>query len=381
MTSATRSLWIGTYPHPAAETAEGIWHAEVDVVAGRFQGARLAARSPASSFLALSGDVLYAVAEQGAGAVRAFRTATDGSLSPLGPPVPTGGDSPCHVVVVPGAALVANYGDGVLSVVPVRADGSLAGPARRQGHAGSGPDPDRQEGPHAHFVATTGAAGSQVLVVDLGTDELRRHDPAAPDGAVPGVAATFPAGTGPRHLVELADGHLVVVGELDPALFVLAPTGRGRYDVVARYDVSPAVHDGPRSYPSHVALTADGTRLVVGVRGADVLSVHAVEAGPVLRHLGDVPTGGSWPRHLAILRPGVATTGEPSHDLVVVANQNDAPASPDLAGAGIPGPTSSLALVRLDRATGAGEVLDTLVLPAPACVVEGDAPDVEAGPR
>ena len=41
------------------------------------------------------------------------------------------------------------------------------------GHVGAGPHPQRQEGPHAHFVAH--APGGWVLVVDLGTDEIRRY--------------------------------------------------------------------------------------------------------------------------------------------------------------------------------------------------------------
>lgn len=376
MTVATRTLWIGTYPHAASDAPEGVWRVEVDVEQGAFGGAILAAATPSPSFLALTapaapGDAatrtLYAVGETEEGTVAAFGVAADGALVPLGPAVPTGGAFPCHVVARPGEVLVANYGDGVLSVVRTDASGALVPDARLQRHAGGGPDAERQEGPHAHFVADDGEGG--VLVVDLGTDEVRRHDPAAPDGAAPRVVATLPPGTGPRHVAALPGGHLVVVGELDPALFVLAPAGDGRYDVVARYDATFAVApDGARSFPSHVDVTADGTRVVVGVRGADVLAVHAVEPGPEggaphLRHLGDSPTGGAWPRHLAVLLPGDAQ--EPTHDLVVVANQEDDP----LAG-GPEGFSSNLALLRVRRSDGLGEVLDVLALPAPACVVE-----------
>ena len=30
MTVATRTLWIGTYPHPASDGPEGVWRVEVD---------------------------------------------------------------------------------------------------------------------------------------------------------------------------------------------------------------------------------------------------------------------------------------------------------------------------------------------------------------
>jgi 6-phosphogluconolactonase len=375
MTFSTRTLWIGTYPHPGSDVPEGVWQVEVDVEQGAFVGGRLAATTPSPSFLALTAPVppgggtartLYAVGETPEGTLSAFDVSADGTLRPLGPGIPTGGDSPCHVLARPGEVLVANYGDGVLTVAATESDGALTGSTRRYGHAGTGPDAERQEGPHAHFVADDGEGG--VLVVDLGTDELRRHDPAAAEGAPPAVVATFPPGTGPRHLATLPGGHLVVVGELDPALFVLAPAGDGRYDVVARYPVTFATApDGGRSFPSHVEVTPDGARVVVGVRGADVLAVHAVEHGPDgapprLRHLADSPVGGTWPRHLAVLLP--VSGEEPTHDLVVVANQQDDPLA---AG---DGPSSNLALLRVRRSDGLGEVLDVLALPAPACVVE-----------
>lgn len=396
MTSATRALWIGTYPHPANGGAEGVWRVGLDVDAaagtGSFVGGVLAAESPSPSFLALDDDTLYAVGETEAGSVSAFAVGPDGGLTPRGERVATGGSYPCHVVVS-GDVLVANYGDGVLTAVATAADGALAAAdgrpgtaVRRQGHAGTGPVTDRQEGPHAHFVAPLAHLGAaddgsgDVLVVDLGTDELRRHDPAAPDGSAPRVVATFPPGTGPRHLAALPSGHLVVVGELDPALFVLAPVdgpdGARTYDVVARYDVTHAA--APASggnCPSHVAVSADGTRVLVAVRGADVLAVHAVEPGPdggvpSLRHLADSPVGGAWPRHFAVLACSGAPD-EPLHDLVVVANQNDDPLieRPESASAGEE-PTSNLALLRVRRSDGAAHVVDVLALPAPACVVE-----------
>ncbi len=396
MTSATRALWIGTYPHPANGGAEGVWRVGLDADAvagtGSFVGGVLVAETPSPSFLALDGDTLYAVGETESGSVSAFAVAPDGGLAPRGGPVATGGTYPCHVAVS-GDVLVANYGDGLLTAVERAADGSLAAApgagadlaVRRQGHAGTGPVADRQEGPHAHFVAPLAHLGAaddgsgDVLVVDLGTDELRRHDPAAPDGSAPRVVATFPPGTGPRHLAALRSGHLVVVGELDPALFVLAPVdgpdGVRTYDVVARHDVTHAAPPaGGGNYPSHVAVSADGSRVLVAVRGADVLAVHAVEQAteggvPTLRHLADSPVGGAWPRHFAVL-DGSGAPDEPLHDLVVVANQNDDPLieRPD-APAGEE-PTSNLALLRVRRSDGAAQVLDVLALPAPACVVE-----------
>ncbi|MFC8924097.1 lactonase family protein [Cellulosimicrobium sp. NPDC057127] len=375
MTVATHALWIGTYPHPAADRPEGVWHVELDAGQGAFTRARLAVETPSPSFLAAAagadagpgGGTLYAVDEREHGAVSAFAVGLDGTLSPRGAAVPSGGSSPCYVLARDTQVLVANYGDGVLGVVATEGSGALAGPAHPQPHSGSGPDVERQDGPHAHYVLDDGRGG--VLVSDLGTDALWRHAVDAhadsPGGAPPRVAATLPPGTGPRHVAALPGGHLVVVGELDPALFVLSPVADGSYDVVARHEATRAPQ-GSRRQPSHVEVTADGTRVLVAVRGVDVLAVHAVVPAPdggaaVLEHLADSPVGGAWPRHFAVLTgPG----RDVDHDLVVVANQEDDPAR---AG---DGPTSGLALLRVARADGTAELLDVLELPAPACVVE-----------
>lgn len=352
--SALRTLWIGTYPDEAqAGSGEGVWRVGVDLDGPRFAGADLAVPTPSPSFLALhpSGHTLYAIAEVDKGTITAFAVEGD-HLTPRGPAVPTGGESPCHVLATGEHAWVANYGDGVATAVPLAADGAMGQP-RSSAHRGQGPDAERQGGPHAHFVAEAGGA---VLVVDLGTDDIRRyaHDAA---GSPADIVATLPPGTGPRHLAVLAGGALAVVGELDPAVFVLAPDdGRDSYGVAARYEAcaTPAP-DGVRNYPSHVVVSEDGTRLFVAVRGADVLSAFAVDrpddARPRLRHLADTPVGGRWPRHVALLRP---VDGDPA-DLLVVANQN----------------SSTLTLLRVPRDGGVGEVVDTLPLPVPACVVEG----------
>ncbi|MGO1278560.1 MAG: lactonase family protein, partial [Cellulosimicrobium funkei] len=84
MTSATRALWIGTYPHLSG--AEGVWRVELDVDpaagTGSFGGGTLAAASGSPSFLALDGDTLYAVGETEAGSVSAFAGGPHGARAP-----------------------------------------------------------------------------------------------------------------------------------------------------------------------------------------------------------------------------------------------------------------------------------------------------------
>ena len=67
-------------------------------------------------------------------------------------------------------ALVANYNAGSASILPINKDGSLSKASSTVQHSGTGPNKDRQEGPHAHYM-DSGPDGL-ILVPDLGIDKV-----------------------------------------------------------------------------------------------------------------------------------------------------------------------------------------------------------------
>src|SRR5690606_33299654 len=95
--------------------------------------------------------LVYAVSELTDGLLTTLAVGDDGTLRVLDE-CPTGGDSPCHLTVSPDGRhlLVAHYGDGTLTPFTLTPSGRViaAGPVVR--HEGSGPDPERQDGPHVH---------------------------------------------------------------------------------------------------------------------------------------------------------------------------------------------------------------------------------------
>src|SRR5207253_1426537 len=87
--------------------------------------------------------------------------------------VSTKGDGPCFVTVDHSGkvVLVANYGGGSVASMPVHADGTLGEAASFIQHQGTGADPSRQEGPHAHSI-NVDAGNHFAFAADLGLDKI-----------------------------------------------------------------------------------------------------------------------------------------------------------------------------------------------------------------
>ncbi|MGW1219840.1 lactonase family protein, partial [Streptomyces californicus] len=192
---------------------------------------------PDPSFLAIGArdgeTVLYAVGESAPGVAAAF--SADGDVPALlGSVQAVGGDGPTHLALAANHLVTANYTSGSVTALPVLDDGALGPASDVLRYEGSGPDPDRQEGPHAHQVLAD-PSGTWVVGVDLGTDAVRvcALDPATGSLTLHGETALRP-GTGPRHLAFHPSGSLAyVLGELEPVLTVCRwDAAAGRLDVL-----------------------------------------------------------------------------------------------------------------------------------------------------
>ncbi|MFE3827389.1 lactonase family protein [Streptomyces sp. NPDC059092] len=307
------------------------------------------------SYLALSpdGTVLYAVSETDEGAVAAFRTPDTGAVGHTPPRlladlVPVRGSGPTHLTVADGHLLTANYGSGSVSVLPVAAGGRPGPVTGVLQHQGSGPDPDRQRGPHTHQVVAA-PGGRWILSTDLGADIVRicSLDTTAGELVPYGETALRP-GNGPRHLAfHPAGGHVYVLGELEPVLTVCRwDPENGVLEPVGRTSVLPGVPRGA-SYPSEVAVAPDGRFLWVANRGHDSIAVLALDPmyeKPEL--LTTVPCGGRWPRDLVL---------DPTGRRLYVANER----------------SGDVTWFDLDPATGVPTRAGALRAPAASCVVFG----------
>jgi 6-phosphogluconolactonase len=335
--SGNSAQWavIGCYTPDVGGSGVGLTLARRDPQTGALHPTGPATPTPAPSFVVRhpTHPVLYAVNELDDGQVSAFALADEGPLTPLGS-WPTGGQFPCHLTLEPAGRhlLVANYGSGSVASLALDADGV---PTHRAGlveHSGTGADPQRQEGPHAHHVH---ASADGVLAVDLGVDRIYRYrvDPASGQLGPGEIAATLPPGTGPRHFAVAGD-DLYLVGELAGTI----TTFRAGAPVST---VASSTNSG--TLPSEIGVA--GGYLYVANRGPDTLATFAL-TGDAPTLVAEVPTGGAWPRHFAIDGRYLYVANERSHTVVCFVLDPET---------GVPTPTG-----------------DVLATPSPTCVLLWD---------
>ncbi|MEU4896864.1 lactonase family protein [Streptomyces sp. NPDC044780] len=296
VTGGGRRAYIGSF---TSEGGAGITVAEVDDETGavRIRNSTDVVANPSWLALAPGGRVLYAVSETDDGAAAAWDVGQDPPAL-LGEPVPVGGAAPTHLALAGGQLLTANYGSGSVSALPVLADGRLGEPTAVLRHEGSGPDPERQRGPHAHAVAPD-PSGGWLLAVDLGIDAVRVY-------ALPGPRAhrevRLRPGSGPRHLAFHPRGdRAYVVNELAPTITTCRwDAASGALEPLGETRVLPHGTDG-QSYPSEVVVSRDGRFVWAANRGHDSIATLALDTpGDRMELVTTTPCGGHWPRHLTL---------------------------------------------------------------------------------
>ena len=304
-------VFVGTYT--TKTESRGIYGYEFDADTGKLTPKGVAAETPDPSWVAVhpSGKFLYAANEAGkASTVSAFAVdAKSGKLTLLNQ-LPALGEDPCYLSFDKTGKylLVANYSSGTIAVFPILADGRLGEhTALVKDQGATGPNKERQEAPHAHWIGVT-PGNLFVLVADLGLDEvlmyrldesqglLLPHEPAF---------ATLDPGAGPRHIAIHPSGRFVyVLNELKSTVtvFSVAAQKKNQPYLVRRQQV-PALpkNFSGRNDAAEIAVHPEGKYVYASNRGHDSITVFAIdEAGGTLSPVVDVPTGGKEPRHFAI---------------------------------------------------------------------------------
>ncbi|MCW4458984.1 lactonase family protein [Microbacterium sp. MPKO10] len=302
------TFWLGTYTADGDGTAAGIVALTAEDSGTLRPSFACEAQSPSWLTVHPQHPVVYA-SEEFTGRLLALRPDGTrlGALDEI-----TVNPGVCHVSVAPnGAALLtANYGTGEVSRVPLSDDGGFAGaavvsePAPRDpyGYTAdadtglatlSAPDASARD-PHAH--QTRWLPNGLVVSTDLGFDLVRVWRPSA-SGLVHLQDVSLPRGVGPRHTLWHESGHLHVLTEYSAEIFTLRFDESGALKVLtAARATADSLEDGDTG--AEIAIGDRRDRLYAGIRGTNRVATLEVRGdGSELRAIGDVESGGNWPRH------------------------------------------------------------------------------------
>jgi 6-phosphogluconolactonase len=223
---------------------------------------------------------------------------------------PSMGAGPCHVTLDKTGKnlLVANYNSGSAAVFPVAADGRIGEATSVMQHSGKGPNPKRQEGPHAHCV-TMSPDNRFAFVCDLGIDKVLIYKFDAEHGKLtpnePPFVQTKP-GAGPRHMTFRPDGKFAyVINELDSTITTFAYDDKaGALKELQTVSSLPGYYDGPNK-AAEIATVPSGKFLFASNRGNETVVLFGIDSEKgTLNWIEEQNTGGKTPRHFGIQPSG-----------------------------------------------------------------------------
>jgi 6-phosphogluconolactonase len=241
-----------------------------------------------------------------------------GSLTLLNQ-TPSIGEGPCYLSIDQTGKFIfaANYGSGSISAFSLLPDGRLGKVSAFVQHLGASVDPERQTGPHPHFIQTT-ADNRFALVADLGLDQLLLYKFDASDGSLSAALppnVKVPAGEGPRHF-QFGPGqrYLYLLTEMNSSVTVFSwNSQQGTLQQKQAISALPKDFKG-KSDAAEIQIDAKGKFLYVSNRGADTIAVFKINPSEgTLTMVQSVASGGKTPRYFAI---------DPSGKFLLAGNQN-----------------------------------------------------------
>jgi 6-phosphogluconolactonase len=262
----------------------------------------------------------------------------------------SGGSGPCYITVdkVGQNVLVANYGGGSVSVLPLHPDRTLGEASCFIQHQGKGSDPNRQEAPHAHSI-NLDLANRFAFAADLGLDKILIYRFDATAGKLtpnqPAYVELQP-GSGPRHFSFDPSGKFAyVINEmlLTVTAFSYQPD-KGILTEIQTTSTLPEGATGTNFSTAEVQVHPSGKFLYGSNRGHDTIAVFSIDTSTgKLTQVEHQSTRGKTPRNFGI---------DPSGKFLLAANQD----------------SGNLAVFRIDGKSGRLSFLSEVKVPKPVCV-------------
>ena len=324
-----RFVYVGTYTFPGTapggthqSQAKGIYVFRMNPSNGGLTLLQIAEIAN-PSYLALDPTLqhLYSVNEMTDGAVSAFAiNQTNGTLTFLNM-MPTNGQDTTHLSVQPSGQYLfaASYTSGNFQVFRINSDGTIGDMTDNFQSVGNGtgPNPARQEGPHAHQILTD-LDGNHVFGVDLGADKVNVWNLDPSTGVLNPNTVPFAgiaSGSGPRHMAFHPDRqHAYVLSELVSAVTVFSyDPVRAAFIWQQTISALPADFTGTNT-AAEIRIHPSGRFLYTTNRGHNSVAMFEIEQETgELEVIGWESTRGEWPRGMNI---------DPSGTFLHAANQN-----------------------------------------------------------
>lgn len=349
-------VYFGTYTG-AKTGSKGIYVSKFNAATGELGAPEVAAETGSPSFLEIhpSKKFIYAVGEMGTptakgGGVTAFSVSLpSGKLTQINQ-VSAVGQGPCHVNIdkTGKLAMVANYGSGSCASYAIKEDGSLSDAVSFHQHTGSGADPKRQAGPHAHS-ANFSPDNQFAFICDLGLDRVKIYkiDPATGKTEPHGEGKAQPA-SGPRHFAFHPNGKFAFVNNemaMTETTFAY-DADKGALTEIASVSTIPEADRSQKGLSTaETRVHPNGKFVYASNRGHNTIAVFSCDAATgKLKLLENVNCEGKTPRNFNL---------DPSGKWLIVAHQDG----------------NSVALFKVDAETGkltfTGKKLD---VGGPCCV-------------
>jgi len=324
-----RFVYVGTYTFPGTapggthpSQALGIYVFRMSPSDGGLTPLQVE-QIPNPSYLALDPSLqhLYSVNEMTDGGVSAFSiNQANGTLSFVNMQ-PTNGQDTTHLSVQPSGQYLfaASYTSGNFQVFRINSDGSIGDMTDNFQDVGNGtgPNPARQEGPHAHQILTD-FDGNHVFGVDLGADKVNVWNLDPSTGVLnPNTVpyAAIASGSGPRHMAFHPDRqHAYVLSELVSAVTVFTyDPARAAFIWQQTISALPPDFTGSNT-AAEIRIHPSGRFLYTTNRGHNSVAIFKIEPDTgELEVIGWESTRGQWPRGMNI---------DPSGTFLYAANQN-----------------------------------------------------------
>ncbi|XXN66410.1 lactonase family protein (plasmid) [Enterobacter ludwigii] len=266
-------------------------------------------KSPSWIVKSHDGRFAYTTNEENAGAVTALAIDHKGNVRVINA-VDSHGQQPTHATLSPDGKFlfVANYsvakGGASVAVFPIHHDGSLGEQVQTFPFvSGTGAVKDRQDSGHAHSTTFT-PDGKYLYAADLGGDKLHAFayhaNKSQPLQADPARDVTFPAGSGPRHMVFSPDGkHAYVITEMAGEVVVFAVKD-DRLEQQAKVKLNSENSSADYKSGGGIILSPNGKFVIAANRGSDnSLVVFRIEQDGALGSPVRYKAEGIEPRALA----------------------------------------------------------------------------------